>query len=188
MGVLSSTLGGRSTISGTCSSQPRSCCDTHRAGKQALARGIRGQSVGYKPESSHGLRNPRSRLPLHCCPRRCLLEGWPVASVKRTFLARFRPAPREYVAASPAGLVRTADAQELGRQGSGSVAARMTAVPFSELTLSTPCRPCRMPIDRYKADAKVGFRHRRNPPCDSAVDACGCPQVMRWGSPDRRNN
>jgi hypothetical protein len=41
------------------------------------------------------------------------------------------------VAASPADLEWTADAQELGRQGSGSVAARMTAVPARELTLST---------------------------------------------------
>ncbi len=41
------------------------------------------------------------------------------------------------MAASPAGLGRTADAQLLGRQGFGSVGARMAAVPIRELTLST---------------------------------------------------
>ena len=59
-----------------------------------------------------------------------------VASAERIFLARFRPAPRARLADSAAGLRRTADAQELDRQGSGSVGVRLTAVPVRELTLS----------------------------------------------------
>jgi hypothetical protein len=104
------------------------------------------------PVSRRSGRRRASRQSLHCCRWRCVLEACPVASAERRFLARFGPAPRAHVAASPAGLGRTADAQELRRQGSGSVGVRMTAVPVRELTLSTHQRHSRSRTRRLKAD------------------------------------
>jgi len=89
--------------------------------------------------------------------------------------------PRAHVAASPAGLGRTDDAQELRRQGSGSVGARMTAVPVCELTLSTHSSPPCLKSRRPKAVVhwvlvtlmrEGNFDFFRNPPID--------PVDVRW--------
>jgi len=111
-------------------------------------------TAGLQCGTCRSQRPTRRQQSLHCCLRRCVLESWADAFAERRFLARVGPAACASVAASPTGLRRTADAQELGRHGSGSVGARVTAVPVRELTLSTQSRIRQMRNRRRIADAQ----------------------------------